>query len=215
MFFVTPKQNNIYDYLNQIKLINSKFHPNNIPNRQYLAYLQNTLQFKPLFYKNVNLSVEVVNERDSRYDIKVKRGYFIMDYILIEQKQDVTLTVDKQFLIDNNYYVIIFASYHYPIDTPVTSTSDYQLGLAVYNPNAHNLVSTSQYSDQAYNLFVDSPNILAFRIFKFDLDNNQYIETMIPSININEDIITCIPSYENNLFAKIIQERILWEFGYY
>ena len=215
MFFVAPKQRSIYDYATQIQKIQSQFLPNNISEKQYLARLQNELTFKPLFNKNVNLSVQVVNDRGSRYNITLKRGFFIMDYVLIEMTQDVVLTIDKQFLINNNGAAIIFASYHYPTNEPVTSTSDCKVGVVAYDLSSQSLFSPSEYSGQAYYLFTNSDNTLCFRIFKFSLQDEQYVEEIVPSVQVGGDTYSCIPSYDENPFAVVLQERILWDFGEY
>jgi len=216
-YFRAPKQRNIYDYFNQIRDIESKVIPNNIPDKQYLAYMQNRLIFDPLFDRNVNISVTVENVTDSATDIIVNPGYVIMDYILIHQTQPVTLTVDKSFVVDNNYIIIVFATYQFNLEEPVESPVDYQLGLVLFDTNTNDLVSTTDYSDQAYDLYMNSQNKLHLKFLHltYDSETNTYNDDdSISEITFsNGDTISTVPNPDNNLILSY--DNLSWNFGYY
>ena len=219
-FFKSPKQKNIYDYFNQIQDIQSQVIPNNVSENQYLAYLQNYLIFRPLFDRNVNLSVSISNDSTSRYDIIINPGYVLMDYALIQQTQSVTLTVDKQFAVDNDYVVIVFASYSFPLNQPVNQNNNYQLGLVLFDQDTQDIVPTDIYSDQAYNLFVDSTNKLYFKFFKFSYEQNQYIDANPPLTSLtfsNGTTISSLPDPDKNILSSFVtfSDDFAWDFGNY
>ena len=217
-YFKAPKQKNIYDYFNQINDIKTKAIPNNISDQQYLAYLQNYLIFRPLFEKNVNLSVVVSNLSQSPTDIVVNPGYVIMDYVLIHQDQPVTLTVDKSFVVDNDYVVIVFATYHFNLEEPNDSAVNYQLGLVLFNQNTQELVPQSEYQDQAYDLFINSQNKLYLKFIHLTYypDNDEYVDddTICQLTFSDNTTISTIPDANNNLIL-FCSGNIAWNFGYY
>jgi len=216
-YFKAPKQRNIYDYFNQINDIKTKVIPNNISVQQYLAYLQNYLIFRPLFEKNVNLSVVVSNISQSSTDIVVNPGYVLMDYVLIHQVQPVTLTVDKSFVVDNDYVVIVFATYHFNLEEPSDPAVNYQLGLVLFNQNTQALVPQSEYQDQAYDVFINSQNKLYLKFIHLTYypDDNKYVDDdTIHYLTFSDNaIISTIPDVNNNLILS--HGNISWNFDYY
>lgn len=220
-FFKAPRQKNIYDYFNQIQDIKNEAIPNNVSDKQCLAYLENYLLFRPLFDRNVNLSVSVANDSTSRYDIIINPGFLLIDYSLIEHKRPAIVTVDKQFVADNDYVVIVFASYSFPLNQPVNQSNSYQVGVVLFDQNSQDLVPTTVYPDQAHSLFIDSANKLYLRFLKFIYINNQYIDPNNPPLTSltfsNGTTISTTPDPDKNILSSFINfpNDFRWDFGNY
>ena len=214
MYFIAPEQENLTNFYSQISKIRSNFAPQEISPKQYLPYLQNYNVLSKLFDRNVNLSIEVQNIKTSQTDILVKKGYIILDYTVINQISDITLTIDKQYLVDNNYYAIVFATYEYPLNSSTQVPNNYSLGIVLFDPSTNSLVPTTTYSEQAYDLFVNSNNKLLLKIFQFTYDSaeNQWLETKVESITIDDESFSTIPDL-NNTSNQLIKDA--FNFGTY
>jgi hypothetical protein len=212
-YFKTPKQENLTDYAHQIYKIQTDFAPNDIPSERYLPYLQNYNVFCKLFDRNVNLSIKVHNVRDSQYDILVSNGFLILDYTLINQTESTVLTIDKQYLIDNNCYPIIFATYDYPLETQ--DPNDYQLGVVIYNPDTESLVTSEEYADQAYDLFINATNKLILKIFQIEFNESQYIELPVYSVTIDGELYTTLLDADFTMVRFLFGDALALDFGEY